>query len=96
MAVLFLSLKLYLNFLKELIIYRSIKRVSQIFRGTLLVAVVKIKILHGIPRILGMVQLELLMEMVERHPLLKLVALPGLLQSTHLIQNGRFSTCGIS
>lgn len=95
MAILFLSLKLYLNFLKELIIYRSIKRVSQIFRGTLLVAVVKIKILHGIPHILGMVQLELMMEMVV-HPLLKFVALPGLLQSTHLIQNGRFNTCGIS
>lgn len=56
---------------------------------------VKIKILLGIPRILGMVQLELMLEMVVRHPLPKLVVLPGLLQSIHLIQNGRFNTDGI-
>lgn len=44
-------IELYLNFLKELISYRSINRVYQIFRDTLLVPVVKIMILHGIPHI---------------------------------------------
>lgn len=60
------------------------------FRPRQLTAVVMSKILHGIHRTLEMVQLDLTMETVVLHQILKLVASPGSHLSTPSIQNGKF------